>query len=375
MRAARALLVLISLGLTCGVALCQSTPQMQPVPSSPYELANGPTLVVDTPQNPTSALEIFQRAQQNFEMRSAGSSPFTLRVSFVSSGSSSSGAGEMEEAWISPRNWRLSTRLGDYSQVQVLSNGRVFYENPSGPVPLRLRMVRDALLGPLGFRVRVALIRTVAANWNGTPVTCVLVSPPGSEPTTTPGRRWQETEYCIDPKTNLLQIHSIAPSMYVVYDYNDALQFHGRLLPRQITVAQGDSSVLQIHLESIADGGPANVSSIAPSPQMLAEDGQGLTLGPTRFPQFGGTAPAGYTGAAPHIIVHAILDEKGKAVDAEALQDSDAALAHAALDLVRSSTYAHPPEGRGHENWKSISSFPSAPAGILPLPDEFLLLQ
>jgi hypothetical protein len=343
----RAFPVLIGLALICGYALCQTTPPSQPVPSSPYELANGPTQVVDTPQSRTSALELFQRAQQNFEMRSAGSSPFTLRVSFVSSGSSSSGAGEMQEAWISPRNWQLSARLGDYSQIQLFSNGRLFSENSSGPMPLRLRMVRDALVGPLGFRERQALIRTVSGNWNGTPVTCVLVSPPGSEPTATPGRRWQEAEYCIDPKTNLLQIHSIAPGMYVIYDYNNTMQFHGRLLPRQITVAQGGGSVLQIHLESIADGGPANASAMQPTAQMLAEAGQSLTLGPTRFPQFAGAAPAGYTGAAPHIIVHAILDENGKAVDAEALEDSDPVLARAALDFVHSSTYAHPPEGAG----------------------------
>ena len=340
----RAIPVLICVALTSGAALCQSTPQAQPVPSSPYELANGPTQVVETPQSRSSALELFQRAQQNFMIRSAGSSPLTLRVSFVSSGSSS-GAGELEEEWISPRNWRLSARFGDYSQVEVLSNGRIFDEHASGPMPLRLRMVRDALNGPLGFRERQALIRTVAANWNGTLVTCVLVSPPGSDPTATPGRRWQETEYCIDPKTNLLQIHSIAPSMFVVYDYHDALQFHGRSLPRQITVAQGDSSVLQIHIESIADGGPADASAIAPTPQMTAQATQRVFLGPSRFPQFGGSTPAGYSGADPHIIIHAILDEKGKAVDAEALQDADPTLARAALDLVRNSTYAHPPEG------------------------------
>jgi len=343
MAAKRIIPGLITLTMACTIALCQAASQSQSVPSSPYELANGPVQVVETPQSRRMALELFQRAQQNFMMRAAGSAPFTLQVSFVASGSSASGAGEVEEKWISPRNWRISSRLGEYSQVQILSNGRLFDETQSGPMPMRLRMVRDALLGPLGFRERVSLIRTIETSWNGAPVTCLLVSPPGSDPTSTPGRRWQETEYCIDPKTSLLQIHSIAPSMFVVYDYHDGLQFHGRSLPRQITVAQGDTSVLQIHLDSIEDG-PAGGNPIIPTQQMTAQTTRAF-MGPTRFPQFAGTTPAGYTGSDSHIIVHAILDEKGKAVDAEALQESDPILAQAALELVRNSTYAHPPEG------------------------------
>ena len=56
-------------------------------------------------------------------------------------------------------------------------------------------------------------------------------------------------------------------------------------------------------------------------------------VGPFRFPESVRT-PAGYSGVIQPVIVHAILDQKGKVLDAEVVQTSDPALASAALGVV-----------------------------------------
>ena len=61
-------------------------------------------------------------------------------------------------------------------------------------------------------------------------------------------------------------------------------------------------------------------------------------VGPFRFPVFVPT-PAGYGGVIQPVIVHAILDDKGKVLDAEVVQTSDPALAAAALGVVWHSSY------------------------------------
>ena len=49
--------------------------------------------------------------------------------------------------------------------------------------------------------------------------------------------------------------------------------------------------------------------------------------------------PQGFSGVVQPVIVHAILDQKGKVLDAEVVQTSDPALAAAALDVVWHSSY------------------------------------
>ena len=61
-------------------------------------------------------------------------------------------------------------------------------------------------------------------------------------------------------------------------------------------------------------------------------------VGPFRFPE-SVRVPAGFNGEIKPVIVHAILDQKGKVLDAEVVQSSDPALAAAALDVVWRSSY------------------------------------
>jgi hypothetical protein len=329
-----ALLLVVSLSL---VVLAQSSRPVAPLPADPLELATGPTLVVDTAERRALVLGLLERARQNAsELYAAGAPPATLRVSFTASGQSRyTGSGEMEETRYSREMWRWSVRLGDYSQVRIFHNGVAYDEKTPGPIPLRVQMMRGAVLWSM-FRVRPgARMRMATAKWNGMDLMCALLS--GDEETNTgQGRRWEEREYCVDPKDGLLRIYSEAPGIYVTYDYNGGLPFHGRMLARNISVVEDGSVVLEIRMDSIQDAGAPDPGPFTPTKQMV---GPGIFLRPPIRLTDVAPSPSGYSGIVQPVIIHAALDNQGKVVEAEALQNSDISLSNAALAVVKRGVY------------------------------------
>jgi hypothetical protein len=168
----------------------------------------------------------------------------------------------------------------------------------------------------------------------------------GADVKSSPGRRWEETEYCIDPQSGRLQTYSVAPGLYSTYDYENGLPFHGRTLPRTISIVEGGTTILNVRVESIADPLPAERGLLQPTREMLA-NGPGTTIsGAYRFRERV-PFPPGYTGTAgPPVLINAILGQEGRVLDAEALQMSDPALANAALAFVRHANYPPVPPGR-----------------------------
>jgi hypothetical protein len=67
----------------------------------------------------------------------------------------------------------------------------------------------------------------------------------------------------------LLDIYSIAPGIYTVYDYTNALAFHARVLPGTVTITENGTAVMTAQLTSIADIDPANTSLFTPTAQMI----------------------------------------------------------------------------------------------------------
>lgn len=331
--------------------------EIAPLPGDPLELATGPTATVDTPQKRLAMTRLLQQARRNIMLHAADTHPFTLKVTFTSTGHPHySGAGDMEEAWASGQSWRWNATLADYHQDRVFFDGFAYDEKSPGPIPLRLHMVRGALFNPGPMLAPQALMRIASAQWQGTDLMCVLISGAGNDPTPTPGRRWTETEHCIDPKTGLLHVSSEAPGIYVVYDYASAVQFHGKTLPREISVVEGGNQVLDIHLESIEDGA-GDPARLKPTPQMMTKGPGTILTRMMRFPQTivlpnQATSGTQITPQAMHtisqgatnvkvdpVIVLAIIDEHGKVIDAEALQNTDPTMSEAALRLVKDSTY------------------------------------
>jgi len=325
-------------------AFAQTAASVSPLPADPLELATGATLKVANPENRALVLNLLERARQNgSELFVAGGPAFHLKVSFNSSGQSRyTGSGEMEEIHYSRQVWRWTARLGDYSQVRIFQNGVPYDQKTPGPIPLRIQMVRGAVMWPMANVRPNTMIRMATAQWHGMEVMCALLSPVEAA-TAAPGRHWEEREYCVDTKSALLRIYSEAPSIYSLYDYSDTLHFHGRTLARQISIVESGDTVLQIHLDNIEDAGAPDPALFTPTKEMLAR-GPGIVLVPSVRIPAGMAPPAGRAGKLEPVIVHASVDAQGKVLEAEALQNSDPVLSNAALSMVKTLTY--PPQTR-----------------------------
>jgi hypothetical protein len=315
------------------------------LPTDPLELATGATLKVANPENRALVLNLLERARQSgSELYAAGAPAFHLKVSFTSSGQTRyTGSGEMDEIHYSRQTyWRWTARLGDYSQVRVFRSGVPYDEKTPGPIPLRIQMVRGAIMWPMANVRPGTMIRMASAQWRGMEVMCALLSGDGAA-AAVHGRSWEEREYCVDTKSALLRIYSDAPGIYTVYDYDDALHFHGHTVARQISILESGDNVLQIHVDALEDHGAADPALFTPTKDMLAR-GPGIVLRPSaRFPSFA-TPPAGYAGKIEPVIVHASTDDQGKVLEAEALQNSEPGLSNFAVSVVKGSIY--PPSAR-----------------------------
>jgi hypothetical protein len=343
MGSSRSLLVFVLVVLT-SPSLSQISSAVAPLPADSLELATGDTLKVANPENRALVLNLLERARQNgSELYAAGGPAFHLKLSFTASGQSRyTGSGEMDEVRYSRNtSWRWTARLGDYSQVRVFQYGVPYDEKTAGPIPLRVQMVRGAVLWPM-FNVRPGtMIRMASAQWRGMEVMCALLSFDEAI-IAAHGRHWEEREYCVDTKSALLRIYSEAPGIYTLYDYSDTLHFHGRTLARQISIVESGNTVLQINIDGLEDAGAPDPAVLTPTKEMLAR-GPGIVLVPSARIRVFATSPAG-NGKLQPVIVHASIDDQGKVLEAEALQNSDPSLSNAALSMVKSSTY--PPNRR-----------------------------
>jgi hypothetical protein len=311
---------------------------VSPVPSDPLELATGPTKVLNTPEDRSAILELVDRARQNFDMHAAGTPPFQINVSFDASGRVAyTGPGTMEETWLSAQHWRWTAHLGAYSQTRIAAMGKVFDSKTPGGIPMRLQMVRGSIFWPIVGPAPHALMRAAPANWKGVDVVCALFSGGLSPAVPTVGRQWQDSEFCFDPKSSLLMAYSEAPGIYVSYDYSNPFLFHGRVIPRAVTVVESGSTVLSIHVDSLVDVGQADSALFTPTAQMVSP--ASMLSAPYRFPRMA-SAPSGYKGPVQPLIVHATVGPDGRVLEAEALQTSDTLLSDSALNLVRNQSWS-----------------------------------
>jgi len=344
--------------ICAGKLFAQSAHDTLPIPNDPLELATGPVSLADTPEKRTAALALLEQARQNFNLRAPGSAPYDIKVSFNASGTTQySGPGEMEEI-STTRNTRWTAHLGSYSQLRIFADGTAYDTHPSTYLPLRLQMLRQAIFWPISGRFPNASIRSASAVWKGAPVSCVLLSRAGPEATASPGRRWQEEEFCIDRKTGLLHTYSVAPGMYNVYDYNGAIEFHGRVFPRQLSVMVAGATVLQVQIDSLTDLASFDPKLFEPSEDM---NGPAIVIrGPERLSQVAPHSPALGSGLTQPVIVHAVLSIEGKPLEAEVLQTANPTLAEAALEIVKNTQYRRAEEPIQREVFINVQFMASA---------------
>jgi hypothetical protein len=312
--------------------------QTNPPPADPREMVTQEAHILSTPAERSAAIDLLDHARRNYELHGI-STPYSLKVSFETNGATQSeGAGTMEELYDGHSRWRWTEQLHESHVVHIGSQKHVYGTNPSEPVPLRVQLVRSVLLRPIVHDPGAFVIRAAKVEHEGKEMLCLLFTySPSPEPAF---RSWAEREDCFDAATGLLQVWSEAPGIYAVYDYSGAAEFHGHTFPRQISVFEEGRLAVQVHVESLEDAPDMDPNLFKPTPEML-DAGESFTLAAPRRLQLRADPSDGPTSRLYQpLIVHATLDAtNANVLDAEALQTSDEHLSHAALDLVRSTSF------------------------------------
>ena len=310
------------------------------VPPDPYELVTGPVRVLASPSERSAALGLFEQAKQNAKLHTANTPPFRFDVSFTASGNvTHTGPGTLTEIRPSGQSWRWTAELAGYSLIRIASGGRTVEDHPVSMIPMRVQTLREAILWTLAGPSN-GQIRSATSQWNGKPTTCLLFSNITGPATLTPGRLWEEDEYCIDNASGLLRIYSIAPGTYAVYGYSRNLQFHGQSFADRITIYAAGAMVTDAEF-TIADTSPADNTLLIPTSEMLL-NGPVITAAVSVRLQINSPNPLPAQTVQP-VIVHAEIDGNGAVLEEELCAAADPALAQAALDLVKQTKWPSVP--------------------------------
>jgi hypothetical protein len=309
-------------------AFGRSATTAPPIPGDPLEMVTGQVRAINPGGRRDAILKLLERARNRYELRSAGRG-YDLKVSFtVDSG----GQTEYDGAWImhdlfDPKHgFRWSAQaMAAYSISRVSSNGMLYGEETGGYIPLRLQEARAALFDPIPSSkwVARASIRTSSAVFQGAEFTCILLSGAGKSAGGTPGRRWDETEDCIDPQSGALRTHSQVPGRYYAYDYSDAPQLADRILPRKVTVTEAGKVVTKISVDSLTELPAADPGLFEPTAEMQARGPAVAMTGAQKTWRVLGQGPSP-PGSTAHIVcVFGVVTPSGDLVEAHSLQPSD----------------------------------------------------
>jgi len=305
----------------------QNAPRIAPIPGDPLEMATGQIQVMDSPASREAVLQLLARARNNYALRSGGHG-YDLKVTFTVNSAGQTeydGRWEMEDIFDPQQGLRWTAKAAaGYTTTQVSSKNVYYREGTANVIPLRLHEARAALFNPMpsGNFDRDAF-RTSTATYNGAQVTCVLISPSGSPVTSTPGRRWEETEECINPQSGLLQVHSQVPGRYYAYEYSNALQLGSHALPRKVIVTEAGKTVSVINVNGLTDLPAIDPSLFVPTPEMKAGGPAIAMAGAQKVSRFFGQGPFPSGATAQPVCVFGLVTPSGQLVEAHSLQPSD----------------------------------------------------
>jgi hypothetical protein len=307
---------------------------------------NGSIQVVSTPAGRVAVGQLLARARDSYALRTAGHG-YDVKVTFTVNSEGQTdydGAWEMEDLFDSQLGLRWTAKAAaGFQATRISSHGTSYGEGTGSTIPLRLQEARAALFDPIpsDANIKRESIRTSAAAFNGAKLTCILLSGLATTPTEVAGRRWEETEECIDPQSGLLQIHSQVPGRYYAYDYTNAPRSGDHVLPRKVMVSEAGKIVSTISVESLAEIVGADPGLFVPTAGMKTVRGA-IALGTaqkilTVSPQGPGTSDS----TIHTVCVFGLVTASGQLVEAHSLQPSDPN-SQAALEAVKRMTLTAP---------------------------------
>jgi|SRR5579863_1728772 len=335
-------------------------PKVAPIPNDPLELVIGPIQVANTPASRDAAFQLLGQARNNYQLRNSGRG-YDLKVTFtVNSGGQTDydGLWEMEDVSDPKLGLRWTARAAaGYTTSRISSTQTAYEDGTASVVPLRLHEARAALLDPMPALKSFErdLIRTSSATYNGLQVTCFLLSGSGNPATATPGRRWEETEECIDPQTGLLRVHSQVPGRYFAYEYANAPQLGDYKLPRKVIVTEASKIVSEISVESLKEVPAADPSLFVPTEEMKTRGPAIVMAEAQKIARYSGRGPFTSSTTVEPVCVFGLVTPAGQLVEAHSLQPSNPN-SQAAVEAANQMIFRSPdgPGGRPQQHFVFI---------------------
>lgn len=314
--------------------------------NDPLEMATGSIQAVSEPAGREAVVQLLARARNNYALRSSGRG-YDVKVTFnVNSQGQTDydGAWEMEDVFDSQQGLRWTAKAdAGFQAIRISSHGMSYGEGTASVIPLRLQEARAALFDPIAAEanIRRESIRTSTVSFNGAKLTCILLSGSGNAATTAVGRRWDETEECIDPQSGLLQLHSQVPGRYYAYDYKNALRFGDHVLPGKAIVSEAGKIVSTISVNSLTELSAAEPGLFVRTAEMKSGSGA-VTMGSAQKISTVSPQDPSVSGATTHTVcVFGLVTASGQLVEAHLLQPADPN-SPAALEAVKRMNFAAP---------------------------------
>lgn len=315
----------------------QNLPQPA-VPADSLELVTGSAQPVTDAAQRATIISLLSNSRSLSNVRPY---PYDLKTSFIAYGSSfSDGAWQMENTSAGPGNgrYRWTAQGPDYSVVNLYQKS-LLYSNQSGAsMPLRLAQVRAALFYVDSVFGPHASIRITSASLNGVELTCALTERMTAPKTTTGGRLWSESEFCVDPKTGLLITYSPVPGLYVQYDYSNAIHFKDKIVPGKFVITEAGHTVVEASNDSVTDP-PAADSPLFSSSGLTSVGVGAVESSPSSMRSLESTVdfstnPSPASLALQIVIVHGMIAPDGHITESEILSSSDPNLNQRATDRL-----------------------------------------
>lgn len=308
-----------------------------PVPPDPLELVTGDAQPVQNAEQRASVVKLLLNA---FAISNVRAYPYHRRTSFNAFGSTSSdGTWQLEDMSPGPNLYRWTAQGSSYSVTNLYLNQILYSTEPSGAIPLRLAQVRTAIFFTRPVAGPRATLRTFPAEFNGSALTCVLLSHRGAAKGASGGRSWRESESCIDNASGALVTYSAVPGLYTAYDYSQAIHFHDRLIPNKFTITEAGHTIIEAQTVSVSDP-PKDPSLFQPGG--LAQVGTGsLMSAPWPFRSVVPT-PTVPPGSTQIVTLHGLQSASGQITGLELLASSNTALNQSALEMASNSSERDP---------------------------------
>jgi hypothetical protein len=305
-----------------------------PVPYDPAESVLGGAQLVHDAAERAAIIDMLQKSQHLSNVRLHA---YDLKTSFTSYGSSSSdGRWILEDMSPGTDVYRWTAQGPSYSAVFLTSKKLLSSSQPGGAVPLRLAQVRSAIFGAFFPGIGpLATLRAADGNVGGAALKCVLIAvniPAGTQPEFASGRSFGESEYCIDPKTLLLELYSPAPGIYIHYDYANAQHFHDTIIGGGFTITEGGKTIIEARTDSVSDAPPPNSNLFEPTG--LHTLGAGIVAEvPTLVRGIGGApGSSAQSSKTEVVVVHGVLSPDGKLDEPEIIASTNPSFNQAAID-------------------------------------------